>query len=116
MHEKMNSLLAELGGKVEAVFYCPHHPDEGCACRKPKLGLFEQIAQYCGLPFPFPYPIPCVGDSYRDLEAAEGAGCLPILVLTGNGKKTQHHLQAGPNTLKNPAAVQVYSNLDEALF
>jgi len=111
MHDKMARLLAKLGGKIEAVFHCPHHPDEGCACRKPRLGLFEQIAQHCGLPFPFPYAVPCVGDSYRDLEAAEGAGGLPILVRTGNGEQTLRRLNEGPNTLINPSAVKIYADL-----
>jgi len=113
MHDKMDQLLAELGGKVDEIFYCPHHPDENCHCRKPKLGLFQQIAAHYHIPFPFNSVIPYVGDSYRDLEAAEGAGCLPILVLTGNGEKTLRRLKEGPNTLENPEAVIVCQSLQE---
>jgi D-glycero-D-manno-heptose 1,7-bisphosphate phosphatase len=94
IHDKMHKALDILGGKIQHVFYCPHHPNAGCACRKPKLGLLKQIAAQYKLPFPFETPIPFIGDSARDLLAADAAGCLPILVLSGNGEKTLKTLQA----------------------
>ncbi len=80
MHAKMHSMLAAVGGRVDAIFYCPHAPDEGCHCRKPEPGLFEQIAERYGVEL---QGMPAVGDSQRDLVAAVSAGCEPHLVLTG---------------------------------
>jgi len=80
MHAKMHSMLAAVGGRVDGVFYCPHAPDEGCRCRKPEPGLFEQIAERYGIELE---GVPAVGDSQRDLVAAVTAGCEPHLVLTG---------------------------------
>ncbi|MFZ2306154.1 MAG: D-glycero-beta-D-manno-heptose 1,7-bisphosphate 7-phosphatase [Rhodoferax sp.] len=80
MHAKMHSMLAAVGGRVDGIFYCPHAPDEGCHCRKPEPGLFEQIAERYGVEL---RGVPAVGDSQRDLVAAVTAGCEPHLVLTG---------------------------------
>ncbi len=82
MHAKMHKLLAAVGGRVDAVFYCPHAPDEGCRCRKPEPGLFEQIGERYGLDL---HGVPAVGDSARDVLAGVAAGCEPHLVLTGRG-------------------------------
>ncbi len=82
MHAKMHALLATVGGRVDAVFYCPHAPDEGCHCRKPEPGLFEQIGERYGIDL---HGVPMVGDSARDAVAAMAAGCEPHLVLTGKG-------------------------------
>ena len=80
MHAKMNTMLAAVGGRVDAIFYCPHAPDEGCRCRKPEPGLFEQIGERYGVDL---RGVPAVGDSARDLVAAIATGCVPHLVLTG---------------------------------
>ena len=80
IHLKMNQALHKLGGRVDAVFFCPHAPQEGCACRKPLTGLFEQIGERYGIDLE---DIPAVGDSLRDLEAGFAAGCRPHLVRTG---------------------------------
>ncbi|MEO8121291.1 MAG: D-glycero-beta-D-manno-heptose 1,7-bisphosphate 7-phosphatase [Rhodoferax sp.] len=82
MHAKMNKLLAAVGGRVDAIFYCPHAPDDGCRCRKPEPGLFEQIGERYGLDL---HDVPMVGDSARDVLAGLAAGCEPHLVLTGRG-------------------------------
>ncbi|KQP14205.1 D-glycero-beta-D-manno-heptose 1,7-bisphosphate 7-phosphatase [Pseudorhodoferax sp. Leaf267] len=84
MHTKMHKQLAALGGRVDAVFYCPHAPDEGCACRKPKPGLFEQIGERLGVDLK---GVPTTGDSVRDLQAGAAAGCEPHLVLTGKAER-----------------------------
>lgn len=85
IHEKMQQALAKLGGKIDRVFFCPHVPDENCNCRKPKSGMYQQIAQHynCSL-----NDVPVIGDSLRDIQAAQTEKCYPILVLTGNGIKT----------------------------
>lgn len=85
MHEKLRRLLAPFGGHVDAIFYCPHGPDDGCDCRKPKTGMFDEIKQRFALDL---YDVFAVGDSLRDLQAALAAGANPVLVKTGKGERT----------------------------
>lgn len=85
IHTKMRREVALAGGLIEAIFICPHGPDEGCACRKPANGMFRDIAQRLDIPLG---GVPAVGDSLRDLQAASRAGCVPWLVLTGKGQAT----------------------------
>lgn len=80
MHTKMNQLLAKQGGRIDAVFFCPHAPEDGCGCRKPLPGLFEQIGERFGVDLT---EVPVVGDSLRDLQAGASVGCQPHLVRTG---------------------------------
>ena len=82
IQKKMNKALAAAGGRVEAMFYCPHTPDEGCSCRKPLPGLFQQIGERYRVDL---RQVHAVGDSVRDVQAAVAAGCVPHLVLTGKG-------------------------------
>ncbi len=102
MHSKMQKLLADQGGKIDAIFYCPHTPDEACACRKPLAGLFEQIMDRYGIDIATAaQPVYSVGDSLRDLQAGAAAGCAPHLVLTGKGEKyrsTVLHADFPPGT------------------
>ena len=80
MHAKMHRMLAAVGGRVDAVFYCPHAPEEACTCRKPAPGLFTQVAERYGVSLT---GMPSVGDSARDLVAAQAVGCSLHAVLTG---------------------------------
>jgi D-glycero-D-manno-heptose 1,7-bisphosphate phosphatase len=80
MHIKMNQLLARQGGRVDAIFFCPHAPEDNCECRKPSPGLFQQIGERYGLQL---NDVPVVGDSVRDLQAGAAVGCEPHLVCTG---------------------------------
>jgi len=89
IHEKMYKALAQAGGRIDALFYCPHTADSDCDCRKPKPGMLREIGLRFGVDMT---GVPCVGDSVRDLEAAEAVGAQPLLVLTGKGEKT---LRAG---------------------
>ncbi|HEY3634994.1 MAG TPA: D-glycero-beta-D-manno-heptose 1,7-bisphosphate 7-phosphatase [Caldimonas sp.] len=82
IHAKMNRALGELGGRIDAVFFCPHGPDDGCTCRKPLPGLLTTIGERYGVSLRETY---AVGDSLRDLEAGVAAGCAPHLVRTGKG-------------------------------
>ena len=82
MHTKMNQMLAKQGGRIDAVFFCPHAPEDGCSCRKPLPGLFEQIGERFGVPL---RDVPVVGDSLRDLQAGAAVGCQPHFVRTGKG-------------------------------
>jgi D-glycero-D-manno-heptose 1,7-bisphosphate phosphatase len=80
VHLRMTQRLAEVGGRLDAVFFCPHTPEDNCECRKPKPGLMKQIAQRYGIE---PRTVPMVADTLRDLHAARAAGCEPHLVRTG---------------------------------
>lgn len=82
MHRKMHDGLMAHGGRIDAVFFCPHAPEDACRCRKPLPGLFEEIAERYGVDL---HGVPAVGDSLRDLQAATAGGCTPHLVLTGKG-------------------------------
>jgi len=86
IHKKLRREVERAGGGIVDIKYCPHHPDEKCWCRKPNPGLLEDIAATYQLNL----KEGCyVGDSLKDLQAAESAGCPSILVLTGNGIETQ---------------------------
>jgi D-glycero-D-manno-heptose 1,7-bisphosphate phosphatase len=84
VHVKMNKALAHFGGRVDAVFFCPHGPSEGCHCRKPLPGLFELIGERYGIELA---DVPLVGDSLRDLQAGAAVGCVPHLVRTGKAAR-----------------------------
>lgn len=85
MHDKMHHETIQAGGRIDAVFYCPHAADDNCDCRKPKTGMLTEIAARFSVRFD---QTPAVGDALRDLQAFAKAGCQPILVKTGKGQKT----------------------------
>lgn len=105
IHDLMHRRLAEVGGQVAAVFYCPHAADAGCSCRKPRAGLFEEIGRRFDVDLA---GVPTIGDSLRDLQAAAAVGASPMLVLTGKGTRTRR--DGGL-----PEGTQVYANLAEAV-
>ena len=105
MHGKMNDLLAQLGGRVDGVFFCPHGPDDGCDCRKPRSGLFKQIAKRMNVSL---RGIPAIGDSLRDIKAAQHVGAKPYLVLTGKGQRTLESMHM-------PEDTPVFADLAEAV-
>jgi D-glycero-D-manno-heptose 1,7-bisphosphate phosphatase len=106
VHAHMMKALAAHGGRLDAVFYCPHTPDEGCHCRKPEPGLLEQIAQRYALPALA--GVPYVGDSLRDMQAAVAAGCAPHLVCTGRHADLLGQERAPEGF---PAATRVHADL-----
>jgi len=85
IHEKMHRALALVGGRIDALFYCPHTSESQCDCRKPKTGMLQEIGMRLGVDLT---GVPSIGDSVRDLQAAEAVGAQPMLVLTGKGEKT----------------------------
>ena len=91
IHNKMLSTVERAGGRIEQVFYCPHHPDDHCSCRKPEIGLVDQLKSYLGSDLA---GAPFVGDSLSDLLAAKASGCVPVLVKTGKGQQTLSALSA----------------------
>lgn len=107
MHAKMHRVVAQAGGRIDAVFFCPHKNDDRCACRKPKPGMFLEIARRFGRDLA---GVPAVGDSLRDLVAANAVGCQPILVRTGKGLHTEASggLPAGTLVFDDLAAVAAH--------
>src|SRR4249919_2050856 len=105
INEKMYKALAQVGGRIDALFYCPHPAEANCTCRKPKPGMFEDIARRFNVSLA---GVPSIGDSLRDAQAASAAGAQPMLVLTGKGAKTQ---AAGGL----PEHTKVYQDLAEAV-
>jgi len=85
IHEKMHKALGHAGARLDAIFFCPHTADAKCECRKPKPGMLAEIGKRFNSELT---GVPCVGDSLRDLQAAEAVGAQPMLVLTGKGEKT----------------------------
>jgi D-glycero-D-manno-heptose 1,7-bisphosphate phosphatase len=86
IHDKMHRAVSQAGGRIDAVFYCPHAQEANCECRKPKAGLLEEISRRFGISL---QGVPFIGDSRRDLDCAVTVGAQPVLVLTGKGAKTQ---------------------------
>lgn len=92
IHARMTGAVEAAGGRLAGIFFCPHGPDEGCDCRKPKPGLLRQVEAAFGTSL---VGVPAIGDSARDLAAAQAVGARPILVRTGNGRETEATLAAG---------------------
>ena len=90
IHNKMYKQLFEVGGNIDAIFFCPHSPKDECSCRKPRPGMLQDISKRLGATLA---DVPFVGDSLRDLQAAITGGAKPVLVLTGNGKATLNNLE-----------------------
>lgn len=85
IHDYFNSEVEKAKGKIEGIYYCPHHDADNCDCRKPLPGLLHRIARDAGQSID---NVPFVGDALRDVQAALSKGCKPVLVLTGKGKAT----------------------------
>ena len=85
IHQKMCNAVEQFGGTLDGVFFCPHGPDEGCNCRKPRTGMLEAISREFNIPL---QDVPLVGDSLKDIQAARQMGCRPFLVKTGKGMRT----------------------------
>ena len=105
IHDKMHRALAQVGGRIDALFYCPHTADDNCSCRKPKTGMIEDIARRFSVNLAEVF---AVGDSLRDLQAFADAGCKPVLVRSGKGEET---LAAG----KLPKTTLIFADLAEAV-
>jgi len=108
IHDRMHRALAHVGGRIDAIFYCPHTADSRCECRKPRAGMLREI----GVRFSVDLAgVACVGDGLRDLQAAETVGAQPMLVLTGKGEKTLRDGGFPKNTVVFPDLAFVASAL-----
>lgn len=96
IHKKMHKAAFELGGRIDAIFYCPHTAEANCECRKPKPGMFKRIADTMNIDLT---GVVTIGDSLRDLQAGVAMGCRPMLVLTGKGEKTKAEGQLPEGTM-----------------
>ena len=105
IHDKMIKSLAQVGGRIDAIFFCPHTNTDGCACRKPQPGMFREIASRFNVELA---GVPAVGDSMRDLQAARAVGAQPLLVRTGKGNKTVHDPALTPD-------IPIFSDLAAAV-
>ena len=83
IHMKMNTHLAQFGGVIDALFFCPHIPEDNCNCRKPKPGLYNDISERLRVSL---NKVFCVGDKMTDIQAVQSAGGKPVLVRTGKGQ------------------------------
>lgn len=101
IHHRMVQGIEQAGGQLAGIFFCPHRPEDHCSCRKPKPGLLQQIeAQFgCSLK-----GRPVIGDSARDLQAAEAIGARAMLVRTGNGIETERNI-------RSDSGVEVFDDL-----
>jgi D-glycero-D-manno-heptose 1,7-bisphosphate phosphatase len=85
INDKMFRSVQQAGGRIDALFFCPHTQNDKCSCRKPGIGMFLEIKQRYSTELSH---VPAIGDSLRDLQAASSAGAIPMLVLTGKGEAT----------------------------
>ncbi|HZO03124.1 MAG TPA: D-glycero-beta-D-manno-heptose 1,7-bisphosphate 7-phosphatase [Burkholderiales bacterium] len=95
IHDTLLRALAQVGGRIDAFFFCPHKADDRCACRKPQPGMLLEVARRFNVALDDTY---MVGDAQRDLEAAAAAGAKPVLVLTGRGAATREEGKLPPGT------------------
>ena len=108
MHNKFEALLAEQGVMHDGIFFCPHGPDDNCLCRKPLPGLVSQIEASLEISAKDAY---FVGDSLRDLQAANAGKCKPVLVKTGKGQATYNKIM-GDESL-GFSKIPIYESLNE---
>lgn len=104
IHKKMQDALIDVGGHVEAIFYCPHKPDENCSCRKPKIGLLQSLARECKTKLE---NLIVIGDKLSDIQAARTAGCKPILVRSGRGEQTLTEHGKHPDLVNVPVFIDL---------
>lgn len=110
IHNRMMDAVAAKGGRIDAIFFCPHAPDTRCGCRKPATGLLKDIAARYGRDLK---GVPAIGDSLRDLQAGVAMGCSPWLVKTGKGERT---LAESTNPEKAlPSQTRVVNDLAQAV-
>lgn len=105
MHLKMKNLLSEHGGHIDSILFCPHHPDDKCECRKPRNGLYIELSKRMHIDLK---NVISIGDSAKDIRAAQSVGATPILVLTGKGEKEK-------GKIKDLDSIDLYKDLHEAV-
>tara|TARA_B100001971_G_C18230928_1_gene563852 strand:+ start:679 stop:1227 length:549 start_codon:yes stop_codon:yes gene_type:complete len=112
IHLNMIQALRNYGGRLDAIYYCPHAPEDGCDCRKPYPGLLSRAADDLNLDLPKSW---FIGDSLRDLEAAIAVGVHPVLVRTGHGNVVLPDLIPSQTIILNDLAHVVDTQIDRFL-
>ncbi len=108
IHLQMLAAIEEEGGQIQNIYYCPHHPDSGCECRKPNPGMLSLAAQEYDFDLSDSF---FIGDSITDIQAARNANTTPILVLTGHGRDTyMSYINLDP-TNKTYKPDKIFTNL-----
>lgn len=105
INDKMYKAVGQAGGRIDAIFFCPHSGADQCSCRKPETGMLNEIMQRYGVNLK---NVPVIGDSLKDLQAAAAVNAIPVLVLTGNGRETSINTEIPPDT-------RVFENLAAAV-
>lgn len=105
IHDRMIETVEAAGGRVDVIVFCPHAPDAGCECRKPKAGLLRRIESELGVTLAGSW---MVGDSMKDIAAARAVDMQPVLVRTGNGAEVERKLE-------EPSGVLVFNDLASAV-
>ena len=108
IHRKMLNEIEDAGGLIENIYYCPHHPDAGCGCRKPKPGMLLQAGHEYDIDMSKSF---FIGDSITDIQAARNAGASPILVLTGHGLDSYNHYINSDSNDKTHKPDKIFTNL-----
>lgn len=112
MHNKLFTLLAREGGQIDRIYICPHAPGDGCNCRKPKTGLFQQIINDYAVD---PTDVVVIGDSLKDLQAARAVNMIPMLVRTGKGTITEESLNNNEQNAEQFDDVKIFNDLSQAV-
>ncbi|MCY4401481.1 MAG: D-glycero-beta-D-manno-heptose 1,7-bisphosphate 7-phosphatase [Candidatus Poribacteria bacterium] len=111
IHQQMLNVIEEEDGEIRKIYYCPHHPDAKCGCRKPNPGMLLQAAEENKLVLSKTF---FIGDSFTDIQAARNAGALPILVLTGHGRETYKQYIKADSTVKDYTPEKIFTSLYSA--
>ena len=98
MHEIHDRMQIELGGMIDAFYFCPHLPDAGCECRKPKLKMINEARDSFGVDIPNSW---VVGDKLLDVQTARAAGMSAVMVRTGYGKVHESLLEFKPELIED---------------
>ncbi len=109
IHMQMLERVHQKGGQIDAIFFCPHGPDDDCACRKPRPGMLNDIAERLNVNLA---GVPIVGDSLRDIQSAQAVDALPVLVRSGKGERTLKKLSDKELSI-DFASVPVFKDLAE---
>jgi D-glycero-D-manno-heptose 1,7-bisphosphate phosphatase len=113
IHTKMHRSFAAVGARVEAVFFCPHAPEDACHCRKPAPGLFEQVGARFSVALA---GVPAAGNSLRHVQAGASAGCPAHLLLTGKSEHLRDARSEVPETAISGLPQGTRVHLDLAAF